>query len=99
MVGPMVGASVAIRPIRGLIRPMRLRGKMRYAEAKTVGIMPPPMKPWTARHMIISLIVVDSPHIRLAAAKPAADVANRMRVPSARDRKPDSGIMITSAIR
>ena len=35
----------------------------------------------------------------LASVKPAADVANRMRVPKARDRKPDSGIAITSAIR
>ena len=35
----------------------------------------------------------------LASVKPAADAANRMRVPSARDRKPDSGIAITSAIR
>ena len=61
--------------------------------------MPPPMKPWIARHTIISLIEVESPHIRLAAVKPAADAANKVRVPSARDRKPDSGIMITSAIR
>ncbi len=31
--------------------------------------------------------------------KPAAEIANSSRVPSARDRKPDSGIAITSAIR
>ena len=61
--------------------------------------MPPPMKPWMARQTIISLIEVDSPHIRLAAVKPAAEMANRMRVPSARDRKPESGIITTSAIR
>ncbi len=31
--------------------------------------------------------------------KPAAEIANNSRVPSARDRNPDSGIAITSAIR
>ena len=31
--------------------------------------------------------------------KPAAAVANMMRVPSARDRKPDSGMATTSAIK
>ena len=35
----------------------------------------------------------------LASVKPAAAMVNRTRVPSARDRKPDSGIAITSAIR
>src|SRR5262249_35687513 len=69
------------------------------AEAKTVGIMPPPMKPWTARQTIISLIDALSPHIRLANVNPAADTANSMRVPSARDRKPDNGIATTSATR
>ena len=49
--------------------------------AKTVGIMAPPMKPWTSRHTIISLIEVDSPHIRLAAVKPAAETEKRIRVP------------------
>ena len=48
---------------------------------------------------MISLIEVESPHIRLAAVNPAADTLNRMRVPSARDRNPDSGIITTSAIR
>ena len=57
------------------------------------------MKPWIARHRIIWLIEVENPHITLASVKPAADVAKTMRVPSARDRNPDSGIMITSAIR
>jgi hypothetical protein len=63
-----------------------------------VGIKPPPMKPWIARHTMILLIEVDRPPIRLAAVKPAADAANKVRVPSARDRNPDSGIMITPAI-
>ena len=31
--------------------------------------------------------------------KPEAEIANSSRVPNARDRKPDSGIAITSAIR
>src|ERR1700712_3473196 len=31
--------------------------------------------------------------------KPAAEIANKSRVPRARDRNPDSGIAITSAIR
>ena len=35
----------------------------------------------------------------LAAVKPAAAMANSTRVESSRPRKPDSGIMITSAIR
>ncbi len=37
--------------------------------------------------------------MKLAAVKPAAEIANRIRVPNARDRNPDSGIAITSAIR
>jgi hypothetical protein len=61
--------------------------------------MPPPMKPWMARHTIISLIEVERLHMRLAAAKPPAAMANSVRVPSARDRKPDSGIITTSAMR
>ena len=61
--------------------------------------MPPPMKPCSARQTIISFMVEESPHIRLAAVKPAAAVANMARVPSARDRKPDSGMATTSAIR
>ena len=61
--------------------------------------MPPPMKPWIARHTIISFIDEVSPHIRLAKVKPAAAVANMRRVPSARDRKPDSGMATTSAIK
>ena len=61
--------------------------------------MPPPMKPCTARQTIISFMVEVSPHITLAKVKPAAALANMIRVPSARDRKPDSGIATTSAIR
>ncbi len=61
--------------------------------------MPPPIKPCSARHTIMLPIEELVPHMTLASVKPAAEVANRMRVPSARDRKPDSGIAITSAIR
>ena len=61
--------------------------------------MPPPMKPCSARHTIMLSIDELRPHITLASVKPAADAVNRTRVPSARDRKPDSGIAITSAIR
>src|SRR5712672_1059573 len=69
------------------------------AEAKTVGIMPPPMKPWTARQTIMLSIEEVMPHMKLAKVKPAHDTAKSVRVPSARDRKPDSGIATTSAIK
>ena len=61
--------------------------------------MPPPMKPCTARQKIIWFMVEVRPHIRLATVKPAAAPANMMRVPSARERKPDSGMATTSAIK
>src|SRR5215471_3130322 len=69
------------------------------AAAKTVGIIPPPMKPWTARQTIMPSIEEVTPHIMLAKVKPALETANSVRVPSARERKPDSGIATTSAIR
>src|SRR6202048_2092322 len=61
--------------------------------------MPAPRKPWIARHRIICSMVEAKPHRKLAMVKPEAEIANSSRVPSARDRKPDSGIAITSAIR
>src|ERR1700709_114296 len=61
--------------------------------------MPPPKKPCTARHRIICSMVEAKPHRKLAMVKPAADIANSSLVPNARDRKPDKGIAITSAIR
>ena len=64
-----------------------------------MGIIPPPMNPCSARQMIISSIDDVIPHMKLAKVKPAADAANRMRVPSARDRKPENGMAMTSAIR
>ena len=39
------------------------------------------------------------PQKKLAIVKPEAEIANSRRVPNARDRNPDSGIAITSAIR
>src|SRR4051812_29662832 len=61
--------------------------------------MPAPKKPWTARQTIICSIEEANPHRKLAMVKPEAEIANNSRVPSARDRKPDNGIAITSAIR
>src|ERR1700737_2685637 len=48
---------------------------------------------------IICSIEEANPHRKLAMVKPEAEIANNSRVPSARDRNPDSGIAITSAIR
>src|ERR1700761_8185776 len=61
--------------------------------------MPPPTNPWIARHRIICSMVEAKPHRKLATVKPAAEIANNIRVPSARDMNPDNGIAITSAIR
>src|SRR3954463_15110149 len=61
--------------------------------------MPPPRNPCTARHRIICSMVEAKPHRKLATVKPAAEIANSKRVPSARDMNPDKGIAITSAIR
>src|SRR5207248_8373499 len=61
--------------------------------------MPAPKNPWIARHRIICSMVEAKPQKKLATVKPEAEIANSRRVPNARDRKPDSGIAITSAIR
>src|SRR6267154_6712712 len=61
--------------------------------------MPAPRNPWIARQRIIYSSDVANPHRKLAMVKPEAEIANNRRVPSARDRNPDSGIAITSAIR
>src|SRR5882757_10183041 len=61
--------------------------------------MPAPRNPWSARQTIICSIEEANPQKKLAKVNPAADIANSRRVPNARDRKPDSGIAITSAIR
>jgi len=82
----MVGASVAIRPISGETIGRFEAGKMVKAAAKTPGIMPPPMKPWMARHRIISLIELDVAQRMLATVKPAAAIEKKTRVESARLR-------------
>src|SRR6266851_794823 len=61
--------------------------------------MPAPKNPWIARQRIICSIVEANPHRKLAIVKPEAEIANSNRVPNARDRNPDRGIAITSAIR
>src|ERR1700731_3488562 len=61
--------------------------------------MPAPRNPWIARHRIICSIEEANPHRKLATVKPVAEIANKSLVPSARDKNPDSGIAITSAIR
>src|SRR5471032_1838567 len=61
--------------------------------------MPAPRNPWIARQRIICSIDVANPHRKLATVKPEAEISNSNRVPSARDRNPDNGIAITSAIR
>src|ERR1700732_2308008 len=61
--------------------------------------MPAPRNPWIARHRIICSMVEANPHRKLAMVKPQAESANSNLVPKARDRNPDSGIAITSAIR
>src|SRR5213078_4609183 len=61
--------------------------------------MPAPRNPWSVRHTIICSIVEANPQKKLAMVKPEAEIANSKRVPNARDRNPDSGIAITSAIR
>src|SRR3954470_6638401 len=61
--------------------------------------MPAPRNPWIARQITICSRVEAKPQKKLAMVKPAAEIANSSRVPSARDMKPDSGIAITSAIR
>src|SRR6266404_7634271 len=98
-VGPMVGASVATRPMIGPTMWSFDRGKTVKADANTVGIMPAPRNPWIARQRIICSIVEANPHRKLARVKPEAEMANSNRVPSARDMNPDNGIAITSAIR
>src|SRR6202521_282573 len=61
--------------------------------------MPAPRKRWIARHRIICSIEETNPHRNLATVKSAAEIATNILVPSARDKNPDSGIAITSAIR
>src|ERR1700688_5021607 len=61
--------------------------------------MPETRNPWIARHRIICSLVEEKSHRELAIVKPTAEIANSNRVPNARDKNPDRGIAITSAIR
>src|SRR5712672_3281082 len=61
--------------------------------------MPAPKNPWIARHRIICSMVEANPQKKIARVKPEAEIANNSQAPNARDRNPDSGIAITSAIR
>src|SRR4051794_4637098 len=61
--------------------------------------MPAPRNPCSARQKIICSMVEAKPQNRLATVKPEAEIANSRRVPKARDRNPERGIAITSAIR
>src|SRR5215468_255302 len=61
--------------------------------------MPAPKNPCIARHRVISSLDEAKPHNRLDTVKPLQEIAKNSRVPNARDKKPDSGIAITSAIR
>ena len=85
---------------RQIVELLRLDGhEVAYVAEMSPGIMPAPRKPWIARHRIICSIEEAKPHRKLAMVKPEAEIANNSRVPNARDRNPDSGIAITSAIR
>src|SRR5438477_1300276 len=61
--------------------------------------MPAPKNPCSARQKTICSMVEAKPQKKLAMVKPEAEIANSIRVPNARDRNPQSGIAITSAIR
>src|SRR5260221_8618661 len=61
--------------------------------------MPAPRNPWITRHRIICSMLEAKPQKKLAIVKPEAEIANSRRVPNARDKNPESGIAITSAIR
>src|SRR5690242_5887355 len=95
----MVGASVATRPTTTDTVVRRGSANWLKVTAKTVGIIAPPMNPWRARHRIIASRLLHAAHPRLVAVNPRAEAVNRARVPSARERYPESGIMMTSAMR
>ncbi len=95
----MVGASVAMRPMTGVMITRLSAGNTVKVTANTVGIIAPPTKPCSARQTIISLIEPDMAHMKLMAVKPMADTVNRMRVDRMRDSMPESGIITTSAMR
>ena len=67
--------------------------------AKTIGAMAPPQKPWKARKTIIDSMLQAEAQATLANMNPIEQMVNSQRVENSCDSQPDSGIMITSAIR
>ena len=90
---------VATRPIITDTPARFSGGKIVKLVAKTVGIIAPPMKPWSARQTIIVSMLPAKAQATLVRVKPAAATVNSTRVDMMRDRMPDSGIITTSAIR
>ncbi len=98
-VGPRVGASDDRAPSVAAATTTLWPGKNAKAVVKTVGIIEPPRNPCSARNTIMLWMSQAQPHIRLVAVKPAAETQNSQRVDITRDRKPESGITIISAMR
>jgi hypothetical protein len=57
------------------------------------------MKPCSTRNTIMASRLVASAQPMLMSVKPAAEITNRTRVDMRRERYPENGIMMTSAIR
>ncbi len=98
-VGPSVGASTDTMPRMAGISARSLPVNKVKPVANTVGTIAPPTKPCSARNTIIDSIFQASPHNALATVKSPADIANSQRVESAWARKPENGIITSSAIR
>ena len=91
----MVATNPMITPTIGRLS----WGKIRNEVAKTVGIIAPPMKPCSARKNTISPRELERAQAKLMRVKPAQAQENSTRVDNSRERNPENGIMITSAIR
>ena len=77
----------------------RVGGKMVKEVAKTVGIMAPPKRPCSARNTIMELRSPAKAQAALMQVKPMQVVRNNQRVEKARLSQPDSGMVMTSAMR
>jgi hypothetical protein len=98
-VGPSVGASVLTMPrTAGIIARCGPENIAKPAE-NTVGTMAPPTNPCSARNAIMDSMFHASPHSALDNVNKPADNANSQRVDKACARKPENGIMTSSAIR
>ena len=98
-VGPIDGASVATIPTATCCSIDRFGPNSVKAAAIVVGIIAAPRNPWMQRKTIRLLMSHANAHSMLAAVNPAAENTNSRRIESARLRRPESGIPITSAIR